>query len=124
MKKQTIAAYLGVPALIAAGIFAYGLFTRESFGVESLISFAGGYLFYAAPFFLWAIIATLGKFTNKVCHAGFMAASIALVAIACFWFFPGDPSGLPLQWMLYWPLAIVLQIVSISLTVIFIRVKL
>jgi hypothetical protein len=69
----------------------------------------GGYLFYAAPHLLWVLIAALGKFSNSLWHAGLIAASIAMVAIAALWLAPGDPSGLPMQWLAYWPLAIILQ---------------
>ena len=83
----------------------------------------GGYLFYAGPHLLWAVIAALAKFSGAVWHAGFIASSIALAAIASLWLGPRDPSGLPLQWMLYWPLALVLQLVIVGGTAIYGRAK-
>ena len=83
----------------------------------------GGYLFYAAPHLLWAVIAALAKFSGAVWHAGFIASSIALAAIASLWLGPRDPSGLPLQWMLCWPLALVLQLVIVGGTAIYGRAK-
>jgi len=81
----------------------------------------GGYLFYAAPYLLWAVVAGLASFSNAVWHAGFIASSIALAAIAMLWLSPGDPSGLPIQWMLYWPLAIVLQVLAAAFTAVYKR---
>ena len=83
----------------------------------------GGYLFYAAPHLLWAVIAALAKFSGAVWHAGFVASSIALAAIASLWLGPRDPSGLPLQWMLYWPLAVVLLLVIAGGTAIYRRAR-
>ena len=111
MKRTAIAAHLVIPAVLAIGIFVnvlmYKSFEMEMFGVYVV----GGYLFYAAPHLLWLLLAALGGFSDRVWHAGFVASSIALAAISAFWFFPRDPSGLPLQWMLYWPLAVGLQVV-------------
>lgn len=97
---------------------------RAPFGMDMFATYVlGGYLFYAAPHLLWAIVAALARSTNIVWHAGFIASSIALAAISVLWFFPGDPSGLPLQWMLYWPLAIVLQVVGVGIAVLYRRTK-
>src|SRR5206468_2132312 len=96
----------------------------EPFGLEMFAPFVlGGYLFYAAPHLLWVVVAALARFSNALWHAGLGAASMAMVAIAVLWFFPGDRSGLPLQWLLYWPLAVVLQIVLAGLTAIYRRAR-
>ena len=55
--------------------------------------------------------------------AGFIASFIALMAIASLWLGPQDPSGLPLQWMLYWPLAIVLQLAIAGGTSVYCHIK-
>ena len=82
-----------------------------------------GDLFYAAPLLLWAVAAAVVKVSRTVWHAGFIASSVALAAIASLWLGPQDRSGLPLQWMLYWPLALILLFVFVGGTVIFQRVK-
>ena len=111
MKPTTVAAYLCIPALLTLGTFVVAL-RREPFGLDMFASVVlGGYFFYAAPHLLWVFIAALARFANVLWHAGLIAASVALLAIAALWLFPGDPSGLPLQWLLYWPLAVILQIV-------------
>jgi hypothetical protein len=61
------------------------------------------------------------KLSNIIAHAGFIASTVALGVVASLWFFPGDPSGLPLQWMFYWPLASVLLVVAASGTAVYIR---
>jgi hypothetical protein len=123
MKHTSLAAHLSIPALVTLGAFTVAL-RREPFGMEMFAAYVlGGYLFYAAPHLLWVAIAALAKFSGAAWHAGFVASSIALTAIASLWLGPGDPSGLPLQWMLYWPLAVVLQIVIAGATAIYRRAK-
>ena len=83
-----------------------------------------GYLFNGAPHLFWAVIATLASASRAVWHAGcFIASSIALTAIASLWLGPQDRSGLPLQWMLYWPLAVVLQLVIVGGTAVYCCIK-
>jgi hypothetical protein len=121
MKRTAVVAHLCIPALVTVGVFAVAL-RREPFGIDMFAAYVlGGYLFYAAPHLLWAVVAALARFSNTVSHAGFIASSIALAAIAALWLFPGDRSGLPMQWLLYWPLAICLQIVIAGLTALYRR---
>ena len=123
MKQRTIFAHISIPAVFAVGVFLYAL-GRESFSLEMLASvLIGGFLFYAAPYLLWAVIVAVGKPSNVVAHSGFMASTLALAFIASLWFFPPDPSGLPMQWMLYWPLAIILLIFVAGGTAIYVRTK-
>jgi hypothetical protein len=123
MKRTSLVAYLCIPALVTIGTFAVAL-GREPLGMEMFMAYViKGYLFYAAPHLLWAVIAALAKFSNTVFHAGFIASSIALAAIASLWLFPGDSSGLPMQWLLYWPLAIALQFGIAGLTALYRRTK-
>ena len=113
ISRKAIFGHLSVPALFTLVVFAY-ILTREAFGMEMFAAYVimSG-LFYAAPHLLWLVVAGIGKFPRMVWHAGFIAASIALFAIALFWLLPRDPSALPLQWVLYWPLALAMQIVFV-----------
>lgn len=121
MKRASLAVHLSIPALVTLGTFAVAL-RRDPFGREMFTTYVlGGYLFYAAPHLLWAIVAAISKFSGAVWHAGFVASSIALGAVASLWLGPRDPSGLPIQWMLYWPLAVVLQLVIAGGTAVFRR---
>jgi hypothetical protein len=123
MKRTAVAAYLAIPALLTLGTFVVAL-RREAFGLEMFAAVVvGGYFFYAAPHLLWVLVASLVKFSNALWHAGLIAGSVALAAIAALWLFPGDPSGLPMQWLLYWPLALVLQVVLAGLTALHRRVR-
>ncbi|MBK6649619.1 MAG: hypothetical protein IPG42_07900 [Betaproteobacteria bacterium] len=111
MKATIVVAHFSVPALITASTFAAAA-SREPVRTEMFVAYVlWGFLFYAAPHILWTVIAAVGKFSAPVWHSGYIASSIALVAVAAFWLGPGDSSGLPIQWMLYWPLAIVLMAV-------------
>jgi hypothetical protein len=123
MKRTALIGHLGIPAVVTFGVFAV-VVRREPFGAEMFSAYVfGGYLFYAAPHLSWAVIAAVVKASRAVWHAGFIASSIALAAIASLWLGPQDPSGLPLQWMLYWPLAIVLQLVIAGGTAVYCRAK-
>lgn len=123
MKRASLIVHLSIPAVVTLGAFAVAA-RREPFGVEMFSAYVlGGYLFYAAPHLLWAVVAALAKASRAVWHAGFIASSIALAAIASLWLGPQDPSGLPLQWMLYWPLAIVLQLVIAGGTAVYRRAR-
>jgi hypothetical protein len=123
MKRTTVAAYLGIPALLTLGTFLVAL-QREGFGLEMFAAVVlGGYFFYAAPYLLWIVVSALVKFSNALWHAGLIAASVAMVAIAAFWLSPADPSGLPIQWLLYWPLAAILQVVLAGLTALYRRAR-
>ena len=123
MKRTALIGHLSIPAVVTLGAFTVAV-RREPFGMEMFSAYVfGGYLFYAAPHLLWAVIAAVAKASRAVWHAGFVASSIALAAIASLWLVPPDPSGLPLQWMLYWPLAIVLQLVIAGGTAVYCRVK-
>jgi hypothetical protein len=123
MKQRTIFSHISIPAIFAVGVFIYAL-GRESFSLEMLASvLIGGFLFYAAPHLLWAVVVAIGKPSNVVAHSGFIASTLALVLIASLWLFPPDPSGLPMQWMLYWPLAIILLIFVAGGTAAYVRTK-
>ena len=123
MKRTAIAAHMGIPTLLTFGTFVVAL-TREALSMEMFLAYVvGGFLYCAGPHLLWVVIAALGNFQDKMWHAGLLASSIALAAISAFWLFPGDRSGLPLQWMLYWPLAIILQAVIAGLVALFNRAK-
>jgi len=123
MKRTALIGHLSIPAVVTLGVFSVAV-RREPFGMEMFSAYVlGGYLFYAAPHLLWAVIAAVAKPSHAVWHAGFIASSIALAAIASLWLGPPDPSGLPLQWMLYWPLAILLQLVMVGGTAVYCRVK-
>ncbi len=111
MKAVHTLAHLSVPALLTLAVMVFAS-RRESFDTPEFIAFAfGSFLFYAAPHLWWLAIAKLLGWRNVLFHAGLTAASFALAAICSAWFFPVDPSRLPLQWMLYWPLAIALQVI-------------
>ena len=94
MKLKTIFAYLCIPVTFSAAIFIYAAISRESFGLERMGWLLGaGFLFYAAPYFLWSAMVVIVKASNMVAHVGFLSVTIALFLIACFWLLPGDPSG-------------------------------
>ncbi|MDH2918939.1 MAG: hypothetical protein PXX73_07080 [Sideroxydans sp.] len=108
MRLSVLMVYLSLPALLTI----VGSVSGGAVDVAQLMSF----FFYAAPHFLWLTVAVFAKFSNALWHAGLIAASVALSAISALWLLPQDPSGLPLQWLLYLPLAIVLQIVAAIFT--------
>ncbi|TVT68995.1 MAG: hypothetical protein FHP92_19840 [Denitromonas halophila] len=123
MSRTSLIGHLSIPAVVTFGAFFVAL-GREPFGLGMFSAYVlGGYFFYAAPHLLWAVVAAAAKTSRAVWHAGFLASSVALAAVASLWLGPRDPSGLPLQWMLYWPLAILLQVVIAGGTAIYCRAK-
>jgi len=111
MNRAHLLAYFSFPALIALAGLILGL-RHEPLSVDALISYVvWGGLFYAAPYIVWAVIAALAKPITWVWHAGFVATSCALAFTGALSILgPHDPSGLPYQWFIYWPLAGILII--------------
>lgn len=110
--------HLIIPAFVAAWAVVSALrfeaFSPGMFAAVGILCF----LYYSTPHLLWALVAALSKTSNTVCHAGFIAANVALLAIVSLPLFGvRDPSGLPLQWVAYWPFALVLQALSVAATV-------
>ena len=105
---KAVLAHLFFPIFFTVAVTLYGA-SKNTFSVsDSFVAFFGGILFYGAPYFVWAIFHVLSKPKISVVHAGYVGATVSLVVISSFWFFPSDRSGLPLQWAAYWPLALVL----------------
>lgn len=106
MKRSHFLGHMVFPAVFALGGLLFGLL-REPVSVELLLAhLVGGGLFYAAPHMLWAAVAAAVKPANLVSHAGFVASSFALALVGAMSLLgPRDPSGLPYQWLVYWPLA-------------------
>jgi hypothetical protein len=113
VKTKTLITYLTLPALFTVIVFISGELAKHKISAELLFSgLVLAYLFYAAPYILWAGIVAAMRVSNITAHTGFIAVTVSLLVIASAWLFPGDPSGLPLQWMLYWPLALLLLFVA------------
>jgi hypothetical protein len=109
--------YLAIPALVAAWAL-WSALRFEAFGGNAFVVYGVlGFLYYSAPHLLWAFVAAFSKASSAICHAGFIAANLALLAILSFSFTGAhDPSGLPLQWVAYWPCALVLQVFFVATT--------
>jgi hypothetical protein len=106
VKRSHLIGHMLVPVLIALGGMFNGL-RREAISVEALLAYlVGGVLFYSAPHLLWAAVTAAVRPALTVWHAGFVGSTIALVLVTAMSLFGRhDSSGLPYQWLLYWPLA-------------------
>ena len=121
MRRAALLVYLGFPATVAVGAFLFAL-RYEAPSINMLVAYLlGGVLFYAAPHLLWFVIATLSRFKGRIWHAGFIGASVALASLLVLSFTFHDSSGLPTQWLAYWPLALVLQAVLVGAVTLFSR---
>ena len=109
-----------VPVALALAIAIYG--ARQEF-TEFLVVLFGGALFYCAPYLCWLAFQLAVKPSSIVLHAGYIGASLALFLIASLWLLPPDQSGLPIQWMAYWPLAAMLIILLSGLAYLFSRLR-
>ena len=113
MKRLVL--HLVVPALVAA----WAVVSALRFEPPSLSAFVVygllGFLFYSAPHLLWVFVAALSRASAAVCHAGFLGAHVALIAIVAVSLAGAhDSSGLPSQWLAYWPGALVLQALFVA----------
>ena len=123
MARWTIASYLSIPTAVAIGGLILAL-RYEPFDLGAFASAAiGGFLYYAAPLLVWALIVTIAGFSGPVAHAGFGAAAVALLLIAALSLAGRDSSGLPIQWLMYWPLAFILQAVCITGAALYVRLR-
>ena len=106
MRTRRWLAHLLVPAAVACAALAVSL-AREPLSGELLLThLAGGFLFYAAPHLLWVALCSVFNPTRVVQHLGLLVSSAALLAVCALSLWgPRDPSGLPYQWLVYWPLA-------------------
>jgi hypothetical protein len=106
MKHACLLAHLSLPLLAAVVGLALSLRQALLTGGLLLSHFVWGFLFYAAPHLLWAALSAAVKPTLVVRHAGFVASSGALLLVGALSIWGSrDPSGLPYQWLAYWPLA-------------------
>jgi len=111
---KLINSYLAIPVTFGLLVTSYALVTGEPNQADSLGLFIYGVLFYGAPYFLHGIFMAVFKGSSQIIHAGFIGISLALVIIAGMWLLPPDPSGLPIQWMAYWPLSVILGLIFIG----------
>lgn len=114
MKLKIILAYLSLPILWMLFTLIVGA-RQNGLDIEILYAAAMSGIFYFLPFLLWIAIARFSNLSHLYWHAGLVAASVSLTAIIVLSVLgPNDPSGLPYEWLLYWPLAVVLQITFIG----------
>jgi uncharacterized membrane-anchored protein YitT (DUF2179 family) len=111
---KLIASYLTIPLIFALLVASYAMLS----GRHNQASFTGlaiySVLFYGAPYFLLAVLMVVFRAPSKLVHAGFAGISLALLLIASIWLLPPDESGLPIQWMGYWPLSLIFCFVFIG----------
>jgi hypothetical protein len=114
------AVHISVPAIFALVVAVIGS-QREL--DDFIVAIFGGALFYCAPHLCWLGIHLLVKPGNIVLHSGYIGATLALILIASLWLLPPDQSGLPIQWMAYWPLAAILLILFSGVTYLFTKLR-
>ena len=105
--------YITLPIFLALSIAAYSM-VKEREVSEILIQLLYGGLFYCATFLAFELLHISLKLPKMVAHSGYIAASLSLVAILSLWLLPPDPSGLPIQWMAYWPLSVILIVIFVG----------
>lgn len=105
------AKYFVLPVLFALIVATYVMVTGQHNQASWLGLVISGVLFYGAPYLLLGVLMLLFQASSRVIHAGFIGIALALLWIASLWLLPADPSGLPIQWLGYWPLAMVMGLV-------------
>jgi peptidoglycan/LPS O-acetylase OafA/YrhL len=105
LRRTHLLAHFLPPALAAIVGLALALqvepFTANAVAAHLL----GAGLYYAAPHIFWAGVVSLARPSGLVRHVGFLICTFALLAIGALSYVAHDPSGLPYQWLLYWPLS-------------------
>jgi hypothetical protein len=110
MSRAALFSHMSIPAFGTLAGLALSL-QHEPLGVEMLaVHVLGAGLIYSVPYVAWAIVCAAIQPSRMVWHAGFIACGCALVFITCMSFVLHDPSGLPYQWLAYWPLAAILLV--------------
>jgi hypothetical protein len=106
VKRTHLVVYLCLPALVALASLFLQL-RREPLTAELLTAtLVWGFLFYATPFILWAGVSAAVKPVLWAWHGGFVVSSCALAFVCALSIHgPHDPSGLPYEWLIYWPVA-------------------
>jgi hypothetical protein len=115
--------YISIPLIFAVGVTTYAAKIKPLELLPLMELFGFGALFYCTPFFFMAFIQFCLKPASPVIHSGYLGASLSLVLIASLWFFPSDQSGLPVQWMAYWPLASLLIITFAGVSFVFCKYR-
>ena len=114
MKRAHLIAHLSFPVLFSLVGLILTLRWEPLTGELLLTKLAWGFLFYAAPHFLWAALSAAIKPVLVVWHSGFLVSSCALLLVGTWSVWgPRDPSGLPYQWFVYWPLSGLLLLVVV-----------
>lgn len=120
--KLTVS-YLVIPVIFAFLVASYAITTGKHNQANFLSLFTYGFLFYGVPYFLFGFLVFLLKPSKFIVHSGFIGISIALLLIASIWLLPPDSSGLPIQWMGYYPLSIVFCLVFMGSTIVYSKLK-
>ncbi|KMT66441.1 hypothetical protein, partial [Catenovulum maritimum] len=115
--------YFSIPILLGICLSILSVLYKSFDFYSFLISIFGGTLFYCTPYIAWLIFTYFIKPANAVVHAGYIGSTLSLVLISSFWLLPQDPSGLPIQWMAYWPLSGILIMFCAVVTYVYIRVR-
>ena len=100
--------YLLIPTLFTIVITCIAFFAKDTDLESVFYMLFWGWLFYTAPFGIWLVFIRWAKPSAFVQHSGYIACVLSLIVISSFWLLPPDPSGLPLQWSMYWPLSAIL----------------
>ena len=112
MKRILIS--LVIPIAVAAWSFWAIVRSDGNLSANTLSAGVFGLFFYSAPHCVWAAVAALSRASSAVTNSGFIAANLVLVGIATYPLYGRtDPSGLPYEWVAYWPFALGLQLLTV-----------
>ena len=114
------AIHISVPVIFALAV---GVIGSQKELNDLFVAIFGGALFYCTPHLCWLGFHLLAKPGHKVLHSGYTGATLALILIASLWLLPPDQSGLPIQWLAYWPFAAILIILFSGVTYLFAKLR-
>lgn len=106
MRAIAVFGYFIAPAIVffTIGIGSSGIRGLDSVSVQY---FLPNYLIFAAPQILWGILTLALRLSPAVSHAGYIAATVALLSLHLFFECCANNAN-AIGWLYYWPLAAVL----------------
>jgi hypothetical protein len=103
--------YLALPVFVYFTI-GIGRGRIRSFDLDSLYWLGSNFLFFATPQMLWLVAMLLIRPRAPIWHAGFLAASVALLSLHVIFECCANNSN-ALGWLFYYPLAGVLMFAAL-----------
>lgn len=106
-RKKSLIGHLCIVVVASAVTALVVLYSQTNPWNVYLAALLCGFIYYSLPYFFWAIVAKLRKFSLITWNAGLLGVSSALTIVAAYWWAMPIRSEKPILY--YWPLALFLS---------------